>query len=278
MATAVGNDVTLPATFTDTTGALFDPSGLTLVITPPDNVPVTIPNGSLAHPSIGKWSYVYRTTQVGRYQWYYTAPGVDQPAVVFWTAALSTSLAIDMNDVKAQLNMAGAVTVDDNELRRLVLGAQALIEDRLGGPLIPTVFTETHISPGAAIKLNKRPVTAVSVFTPAALGQPSWNVSDLRISPDAAVIYLSFGQALAGAWTVTYTAGLTAVSDNIYQAVLETVQWLWESQRGQSATPTFAGGGVDSESPAFSTGLGGGALPSRINELLGSSVRPSALA
>ena len=163
-----------------------------------------------------------------------------------------------LDDVKAYLNI--TVTDKDDELT-LFLGAARRVIERRVGPLEAEAFTQTYRSRGGDILVSHRPVqslTSVTVLTDTL----AFDIEDLSFDSRAGVVYRLDGGPIAGTFTLGYTAGLDAVSDNVHLAVLRQVRHMWNTMRGNTRRPT--------DDDSFQSQSGAWyAIPYSVLELLG---------
>lgn len=143
-----------------------------------------------------------------------------------------------LQDVKAQLNIQSAT--DDDLLTRYLGAARTLVEARVG-PLQVTSFTEDVETRASAFLLSHRPIVSIVSVTPKLLTWPSFAPTDVTFDARSGIVYRTDLGTLAGAYSVTYTAGWANCPDTWHLAVLVTVEHLWKTTRGGSRRPTQGG-------------------------------------
>ena len=158
--------------------------------------------------------------------------------------------------LKAHLNITASTS--DTELATFLAAARKMIEAHTG-PLAPTSVTEVVDGRPSAWVLSARPVVSVDSATGTDDSRTA-TLASLAIDGPAGVVR-SAADNLSGSWSVTYTAGMASVPENVELAVYVTAQHLWKTQRGGGQRP---GQGTD---PVGSTV--GYALPYMAIELLG---------
>lgn len=168
-------------------------------------------------------------------------------------------------DAKAQLNISSTNTTQDAEITLYLSAAQSMIERRVGTFTVQS-WTETITTHANDLLVSHRPLVSITSVTPALKSFPTFDVTTLGFDGPAGRIYRTDLGTLAGSYVVTYTAGLSAVSDNVRLATLIALQHLWKTQRGGSSRPGLG------QSDEFQANTGAGyALPWMAVELLGSA-------
>lgn len=242
----IGSIVHLTATFTDASGALVNPTTVTVAITDPAG---TVTTPSAVNDSTGKYHYDYTTTLAGQFQFYFIGTGTNaavQLPDVFTVGPITTGALISIADAKRQLSKSATVTIDDAEILAFIQAATEIV-NRECGYTAPTSFTETvpaviDGSGNRILCLTRTPVLSVQTVVPLMQGMPTIDITTLKIIPDSGVIYLANWYAWFGPQLVTYTAGRATVPAALQEACALIVQYLWETQRGGSISVPGVGG------------------------------------
>lgn len=241
----LGDTVSLAAKCRDAAGAPASATTATLTVTLPDGTTVT-PAVTNPPATAGAYTTAYVTTQAGRHTYRYTFTGIvpDQaysdifhvwPAAVPWIVGLT--------DTKDALNIAQTNTTHDDELRRAIAGASAVVEDIVGAVAVRS-FTESYPGGDSAILLIHRPVLAIASVT------DNGNVVDATsYTVNAAGVLARATSGVPGRWpagvdniAVTYTAGRRVVTDNILEGTRDLIRVNFRPQLGGSYSPFDAGG------------------------------------
>lgn len=173
---------------------------------------------------------------------------------------------LDLDQVKAQLNIDESDTSQDDELSRLVDAAQEVVERHTGRMLGSRSVTETVMTYGEEhLVVDGTPPTSVESIV-AGDGSATYDVTGV-VALWSGVVLLPY--RLNGPIRITYTAGADAAANEV-AAGLIVVQHLWETQRG--AMPPVVAPLDDS----IAVPGRGYAIPNRALELLGS--RPPVVA
>ncbi|MER6064832.1 hypothetical protein ABT167_27395 [Streptomyces sp. NPDC001792] len=287
-----GQDVRLSEAILDDTGA---PATGTLVVT----LTVTDPTGVTSTPAVtsaGSGVYVAAVSSVAvagtwRYRWTATGTGVGYASEgQFQVRPLGIEQVVDLNSVKAHLNIPATDTSQDGELQGFILAAGDLARDVVG-PLLPEQHTEWHNGGSETITLDWLPVASVQSVTEY-VSASTWVLTEqpLGSSTDAYgyTVDLERGQitrrATGGAVRfpdgiknvkVVYTAGRGgAIPWTVRLGALELIRHLWQLTQ-QGGRPRFGGAALDGESMGVPTGF---ALPQRVLELWQPFKRPPGIA
>lgn len=176
-------------------------------------------------------------------------------------------------DVKQQLNITGST--HDELLNAYLKSALALVEARVG-PSTVRAFTEVVNVRANGVNLSYRPIVSVDSLVPLISTWPTFAATDVSFDARAGTVWRKDLGTLAGAYTVSYTAGWATFPENYFLATLVTVQHLWRTQRGGSGRPNQ--GGTDevtvSLNGTISRALAGGSLslPTAALELIGDGI------
>lgn len=219
-------------------------------------VTITLPNGStdtptLQHPSLGVYSFTYPTSLVGRHPFTVSATGgflgstvVKLAEDMFHVDDASTAVQlVSLRETKDFLNIAQDKTQNDEEIRRKIVAASAMVE-RATNLWHHTTVVETLPST-SPLFLTSLPVTAmISVQQDSTtFDAATYRVTQYgELAPGYGYPYVPWATTASYAdLTVTYEAGETTVPVDVREAVLKTVLDLWESQRGAASLPLQAG-------------------------------------
>ena len=166
------------------------------------------------------------------------------------------ALIAELPEFKQWLRYPAAGTSDDVSLTTVLTSATLWVEWKIGGPVVPTVFTEKARVSGYSYAPRRKPVNEVTSITPD-LGS-ALDSSTYEIIPDLNIIRFRWG-VFAGWYTFVYNAGLTAVSAREKNAGMELARHLWLTQNG-----SVGRGRNDDDIPTPM----GFAVPRRVDELL----------
>jgi hypothetical protein len=147
----------------------------------------------------------------------------------------------------------GAEITDDALLTRLQSAAVDVIEEWIGGRVMPVTVTEQHDRRGTLILHNAHVASLTSVTDAAGTLLSGYTL-------DGSLLRSDYGYS--GPVIVTYVAGFDPVPAAIELAILYTVQHAWESQRGSIPVPFQSGA---DETFTMSRGF---FMPNRAKELL----------
>jgi hypothetical protein len=266
---AVGAPITLSVSFADAAGTAVDPTTVTLTVIAPDGT--ASPGIAAVRDSTGSYHVDYVPSVAGRFQWFFVGTGANatvQAPDVFNVDAATTSALVSLEQGRQQLNKTS--TKDDEEIRRFIRSASKIVNSYCGYTA-PTVITETVPYSRGVLVLNHLPVMSV---TSVALAGASGVIPDLSLLQDggleSGVLRFNYStvppsHAFVSRVTVTYMAGRGFVPDELQEACLILLQWLWDTQRGP-ATPKFRGGNTDTEDEGEDRGM-----PTRAIELMEAS-------
>lgn len=279
----LGQPITLPTTVRDTaTGALVDPTTLTLTIRKPDgtDLPAYTYPGAVVRDALGTFHLDVPAADLAvvdhyKFKWVSTGPGAGVGIGSFDVYDPFEVSILTLPDAKEHLKIAQANTQHDTKIQVWLDTIDENVERAIGGPVITRAVTERveAVDGGRALPLRKRPAVAVTSMTSLASGQVV-DVSDVEVDPNANIARRKSGlpfdaYAVAGppVFTVVYTAGLgLAVPAPVSAAARIILDHLWETQRGPSARPSAGG---DDTSQVFGMSF---AIPNRALELLGANI------
>ncbi|MGW1623041.1 hypothetical protein [Streptomyces sp. NPDC002172] len=196
---------------------------------------------------------------------------------------------VDLDSVKAHLNMPVGDTSQDAELQGFIDAAGDVARDVVG-PILPEVHTEWHNGGSPTITLDWLPVASVTsvteyvaastyMLTEQPLGT-SVGAYEYTVDLDRGQITRrAVGDAVrfpAGTKNVkvVYTSGDGVVAPTVRLGALELIRHLWQLTQ-QGGRPRFGGAALDGESMGVPTGF---ALPQRVLELWQPFKRPPGIA
>lgn len=167
---------------------------------------------------------------------------------------------ISVDDARSAIGWAvGNVTAQWlDDLRLYIAAATPVIED-IVGTVVPKTFTQVIPKGWNFAALYERPVNAItSIVYPDAT-----TITEYDLRSESGMLYLSANTTAAA--TVTYTAGVTQVPQNVRLATRELVRHWW--QQGMQAQ--HAGGGEGEVTTQM-----GYAVPRRVMELASPDSKP----
>lgn len=269
----LGQPIRLSTTVRDLTGALVDPSTLTLTVRRSGGATLTYL--SPAHDSTGTYHQdipAADLTAAGHYQYEWVSTGlgagVSTPTGVFDVfdpAAAAGVRLVSLADAKAFLRLAG--TADDALLDLIVGWASARIMREVVA--VPITVTETVTARDGCLHLARTPVRTIVAATPLDTWARTVTVTDLVIDqPQYGVVRPSTGPAPYGTYTVTYTAGWDEVPPGVDGACLQLVRHWWNQSQAHGSA-TFGDSVIV---PDFAD------LPNSVRNMLASVPRPVPLA
>jgi hypothetical protein len=238
----LGDTVTIARTCRDAAGAAANATTVVLTVTLPDGTTAT---PAVANPpgTTGQYTVGYVPTQVGRYAWRMTFTGVvpDQahsdvfhvwPAVNTWIVGLA--------EVKDTLNIDQANTSQDEELRRTIAGATAVVED-IVGVVARRSFTQTFSGRGTStLLLSRRPV--IPPMTTVVEDGVTLAASDYTVTEHGVLTRLAGGTRWR--WPVgvdnivaTHNGGRAIVGDNILDGTRDLIRVNFRPQIGGNRSP-----------------------------------------
>lgn len=289
MASVIGAPIRLTSTFTDSTGALVDPTTVTVTVVDPTNTPVAGSPFAALKDSTGTYHYDYTPTAlVGVYQFYFAGTGSNaatQRPDVFTIVPLASGALISLADAIEQLNKASTSTnpksTDNSEILNYIASASQVVAS-VCGYTVPTTFSDfTDVGWGALtptgayasgyvpIVLNRIPVMSVQSVIPQFYNAAPADISKIVIDSEAGVVWLPTTALFLGPCVVNYTAGRSSMPANTLQNLQNAcriiVQHLWETQRGPASQPRMGG-----DELVMLPGIGY-AIPARAVELMQAS-------
>jgi hypothetical protein len=270
---AQGQPCTVYATVTNnaTPPVLIDAGTLTLTVQKPDasTQSYTTPT----HDGVGKYHQDIPTADINlighyQYKWVSTGTGAGVTPGEFDVYDPFEVSVLSLQDAKNMIDIPQTTTTFDAQIYQKVATIEANIEKMIGGPIITRTIANERVkvmSGYRSFAVRYRPLVAVTSIVDVASGaaQP---LTDLDVDFVTGVIrrklQLPFWSR-GPYYLITYTAGLgTAVPPAVAEAASVILQHLWETQRGMSSAPPWAG-----EQTVTLPGWGF-AVPNRAVELL----------
>jgi uncharacterized phiE125 gp8 family phage protein len=237
MALEVGDQLpNLSLTVTDATGTLADGGSVVLVITLPDQTPVS---PAVNHTALGKYSAAYTTVQTGQHIITWTVTGAN--AGVFTDSAYVESMMsmVSLDEIRTHLKITRRN--DDEILRSLGIAASDLAESSEGTNRRwrrTSVTGELHTGGSDAIQLYRFPVISITTVV---VDGTLLTTADYDLSPTTGLIYSTFGgfqySGRRMGVSVSYVAGATAIPLGLRDAVLELIRHLYALHRGGTNLP-----------------------------------------
>jgi hypothetical protein len=277
----LGQPVRISTTVRDVTGALVNPTTLTLLVKLAQADGTQLTTGTYSSPvndSVGALHQDIPVTDLaatGHYQYTWTATGTGAGVSfgefdVFDPFEVSV---LPLQDAKDALNIPQATTSSDSEIQQYVATIESCLEKYTGGPLVNRTITNerTEMMDGfTVIPVRQRPLVSVTSITSASGGAIDIS-GGLDLDVNAGLIRRKLGLPFYGpffAWlpqvTVTYVAGWGGAVPATFNTVARIIlQNLWETQHGPSARPSMGAQGDMVTLPGW-----GFAIPNQAAELL----------
>jgi hypothetical protein len=278
-----GQPIRLSTTVRDVTGALVNPTALTLLVKIAQADGTMLTTGTYASPANDGTGLLHQDVPVtdlsviGHYQYTWTATGTGAGVSFgefdvfdpFETAVLP------LQDGKDALNIPQANTASDSEIMAYIATIGSCLERYTGGPLVNRTVTERAemMANQTVILVRQRPLVSVTSIASASGGAIDISAG-LDIDTNAGTIRRKLGLPFYGPFfqwlpqvNVIYVAGWgTAVPAAFGTASRIILQNLWETQHGPSARPSMGGSDEMVTLPGF-----GFAIPNQAAELLDGS-------
>lgn len=281
----LGQPIRLSTTVRDVTGALVNPSTLSLLLkvgNADGTFTMVGPYASPVNDSTGAYHQDVPATDltvIGHYQYVWTSTGTgagvsfgDLDVFDPWEPAV-----LPLQDGKDALNIPQSNTTYDSEIAQYIATIQSSMERMTGGPIVNRTVVERQELTGDynVLQVRQRPLVSVTSIVSVASGSAIDISAGLDIDPNAGTIRRQLGYPFYGpfftwlpAMTVTYVAGWgTSVPAPFNTAARIILQSLWETQHGPSARPSMQGGDEMVTIPGW-----GYAIPNQAAELLDGSL------
>jgi hypothetical protein len=288
----LGQDVPLAVTVLNDAGAAANASSVVVTVTNPDG---TTQTPAVTNPGTGSYqAVVTAAAQPGTYlaRWVATGSGFTFVYETQFQVQPSTvEQIVDLQSVKAHLNMIPTDTSQDAELLGFILAATPIIRDIIG-PILPESHVQFFDGGVETISLPWQPVIAIQsiyeyyglssfLLTEQQLGQQMNAFAFTVDYVTGQVTRRTFGGQAAkfaiGDKNVkaTWTAGRTDIPYNVRLGALELIRHNWQmtQQGGRGRMRSSVGGGGDEMSVPI-----GFAVPDRVVEMLGPHRRPPGIA
>jgi hypothetical protein len=272
MAWDLGDIVPLTVNVQDATGAAGNATAVALTVTLPDG---TTDTPAVSNPTTGTYQVDYSPTMPGRHvaRWVATGTNASSYVDMFDVRSPDPGYVVSIADVKAHLGRAATAAADDEELRRMVEAATAIVEWKVG-PVVARAHTDLVIGGGCEVLLPHRPIISLTSTAAAWSGGVPDAVADLDFDAESGRVWRSDGAPIQPRQRFTYRAGRAVVPANITTAALIIVAHLWETQRSGASGPSRIIGAEDVTAvPSL-----GFAIPNRALEMLAPDARAPFLA
>jgi len=255
----------------DAQGAPVNPTGASFTITLPDGTQAT-PAVTLPPVTQGLLIVDYPTVQAGLHQegWATTNPTTASADVFNVRRYIAI---ISIAEAMQHLNMTSPPKDGGNELRRFIMGASQLVENKVGY-IVRRSFTDL-ISEGGrgnrSLIMPRRPILTVASVSSVWPGGPVVAGADLNWDGEAGIIWQKTGIPFWwGPWNVVYTVGRAELPEPWEQAAKEQLRHLWQTQRGAQAPAVLQGEETFTATTGWSF-----SVPRRVLELLEEDMVPS---
>lgn len=229
-----GSVVPLGLEVRDAAGVLTNAATNTLTIRLPDGTSVT---PTATNSSTGVYTCLYTTTQAGLHQWSWltTVPSTGETGS-FDVSAQFPGLILSLDEAKAALNIRSTDTAQDDELRDILEGVTAVIEDVVGAVARRTVTSTIY--PTVYSCEYKLPVSPVVSITSAALVRDASAQTVTTWTAVGGILRTSdYSPLPSEPFTITYVVGRPDLPANIRRAALEILRTAWASQRASEPPP-----------------------------------------
>lgn len=278
-----GQPVRVSTTVRDATGALVNPTTLTLLVKIAQADGTQLATGTYGLPtndSTGTFHQDVPVTDlasIGHYQYTWTSTGTGAGVSFgdFDVFDPFEQAVLPLGDAKDALNIPQTTTTSDSEIQSYIATIQGCIERMTGGPLVNRAFIERSEMQSfqTVIPVRQRPLVSVTSVTSASGGAIDISAG-LDLDVNAGLIRRKLGLPFYGPFfewlpqvTVAYVAGWgTSVPAAFNTAARIILQNLWETQHGPSARPSMGASTDMVTIPGF-----GFAIPNQAAELLNGS-------
>lgn len=236
----LGDTVPLAAPCRNSAGQAANADTVTLTVTKPDGTTDT-PAPTNPPSTTGQYTHAYATAQAGRHTVRWTFAGT-VPAQAYsdvfhvWPSA--PAWIVGLAETKDALNIAQTNTAHDDELRRTIAGASAVVEDIVGVVAVRTV-TETHSGGERALLLRHRPVIAVVSVTEdgTAVDTSDYTVTEAGVLTRASSYVPGWWAGGVDNIVVVTTVGRRIVADNILAGTRDLIRANFRPQLGGDYSP-----------------------------------------
>lgn len=173
---------------------------------------------------------------------------------------------LTLDEAKRQLKIPADNTNDDVEIQAYCDGITQVIEDYKHEVIVQRTVTEDierTTRCGRRFRLWSVPVISITSVT-AVVGGQTWDVANLRVSPNSGLVRVLAGPPLHCLAEAVYEAGYEVIPDNYKRGAAVVLQHTWETQRGVGAKPAGVIGPEEGYDPRWSY-----AIPRKALEWLG---------
>lgn len=288
-----GAQVPLAWTSTDTTGAPFEGTTVTLTVTAPDG---TTGTPAITHLGGGSYQAAYTTTQPGHHKVAWTAAAAGPPALAdafadtFEVQPADDPTIVSLAEAKEILHLTGTTQFD-----AIIQGKNAAITnwvEYVCGPVVQQTVLETLPARGTEVILSRPPVLELVAWTqvPAELANlgitvpvpPSpmirtrvygveWPLTQLYCDLRRGIVTHTSGLPFYYcSYIWQYQAGRLVIPAGIYEGAKIALEHLFQVERGGTGSSDLSEG----ESETTDTGFGF-AVPNRAMELITPFASPS---
>lgn len=240
----IGQPIRLSTTVRNSSGALADPTGLSVTITAPDNTTSTLTYpATITKDTTGTYHADVTTgiSAAGRYRYVWTATGsnagVDFDVFDVFDPATYPRL-VSFADAKEFLRLSG--TSDDARLDRMIGWASArILREYWATP--GTVTERVQIDPVGFV-LSTTPVRAVTAITAVVPNSAAIAYTDAVVTNPYGGTVEFATTSTSGIYDVTYTVGANEVPPGVVGAC-ETLLRHWWSQSQAHGSATYGDSG-----------------------------------
>jgi hypothetical protein len=235
----IGDTFRATVTVRDAAGTPVNASTITLTYTLPDG---TTSTPSITNPPAQTGIYIndFVITQAGRHTlaWTSTVPNTGYTDV-FNAWALTSNAIVGLAETKEHLNITLTDTTWDEELRRTIRGASAVVEGIVGACARRTVTEVLSGRGGTRIYLNLAPVLSITSIVEDGVTLATSGAYTLK--GDRGVITRANGVGWstteANNITVTYVPGRVVIPDNILEGTKDLIRANFRPQLGGNRMP-----------------------------------------
>lgn len=270
----LGDTVTIARTCRDAAGQAANCTTVALTVTKPDG---TTDSPAVTNPpaQTGQYTVGYVPAQAGRHVWRMTFTGSvpDQAHVdVFHVWASASAWIVGLAETKDHLNIAQTDISQDEELRRAIAGASAVVEDIVGVVARRSIVQTFSGDGGNVLLLSRLPVISVTSVVEDSITLPA---TDYTVNAHGVLKRVAGG--VAARWSVgdenivvTTIAGRTVVADNILDGTRDLIRVNFRPQLGGNRSPFDNVGERQSEPGTVRLGF---FVPNSVMERLNPSAR-----
>lgn len=239
----LGDTVPLGVDVRNSAGVLVNAATIALTITLPDGSVLT---PTPVNPSTGRYEYDHTAAVAGRHlvRWLATSPNAAYTDV--FDVDASPAGIISVADAKEYLKIDPADTSQDEEVRGVVGGITAVVED-VCGPVVRRTVVERHHGAGSAVALNQAPILSITSVTESGtlLAAADYSLDDYAILTRVSGYTARRWPPGVNNVVVTYVVGRAVVAPHFIEAAKELVRINFRPQQGGNYMPFDSDGGDD---------------------------------